>query len=228
MVPIFYRVFNIFVLILAPSGSLSPVTMASELTPSLPPLLLLSSQQQQQLTLPLVTPVLPSVTTSLPMTTSSANIEYHQQQQLLTPKLSPFLRHCEETGLFQDLRNIGAISSLTGPPGDTTTITVPITTTATMVSTRSTELPSNSSLFSLSSSGILTRMSNPFEETFKQAVLQKQKCDSKLAENLFSVNNNTNGDLNTPFISTTTIMNSSNNHNNSSKCSFYLSNINEK
>lgn len=193
--------------------------MASELTPSLPPLLLLSpQQQQQQLTLPLVTPVLPSVTTSSPMTTTAATIEYNQQQQqLLTPKLSPFLRHCEESGLFQDLRNIGAISSLTVPPDDTTTITVPVTATATMVSTRSTELPSNSNLFSLSSSGILTRMPNPFEETFKQAVLQKEKCDLKLAENLFHDNNDTSGDLNTPFISTTSIVNSSNNHKNSSK-----------
>lgn len=211
-------------MILAPSGSLSPGTMASELTPSLPPLLLLSpQQQQQQLTLPLVTPVLPSVTTSLPMTTTTAAIEFNQQQQLSTPKLSPFLRHCEETGLFQDLRNIGSISSsLTGPPGDTTTITVPVTASTTIVSTTSTELPSNSSLFGLSSSTILTHMPNPFDETFKQAVLQQQKCDSKLAENLFNENSDTNGDLNTPFISTTTIVNSTNNHN-SSKCSLYIS-----
>lgn len=113
-------------------------------------------------------------------------------------------------GLFHDLQNIVVMSSING---DTTS--VPVSTTATMVTTSASTASATSNLFGLSSTAILTTMmmANPFDETFKQAVLQKQKNDTKFSENCFSNNNNNNNDdeLNTPFIATTTDVNKTNN-----------------
>lgn len=216
-----YCVNNIEYILLftASSDLISPGTIAAQSTPS--PLLLLSPlPEQRQLTLPLLSPLIPSVTTSTTMTTSAAT-EYNQhQQQLPTP--NTFIRHCEDMGLFHDLQNIVVMSSLTGPSDDTTFTTVPITTTSTMVTTSAGQ-PGTSNVFSSSSNGVLTTMmmANPFDETFKQAVLQQQKTDGNPTENILS-NNNNDGELNTPFIVPTTVVEISRNINNS--CKLYIKN----
>lgn len=120
-------------------------------------------------------------------------------------------------GLFHDLQNIVVMSSLTGQSTDSATTSVPVSTASTIVTTStSTGQPSTSNLCGSSTTAIVTTMmmANPFDETFKQAVMQQQK--SNLSENHF--NNNTNdGDLNTPFITSTTDIDTSNSNN--SKCS---------
>jgi len=182
--------------------------------------MLSSPPQQRQLNLPLLTPVLPSVTTSIPImttTTTTAAIENNEQQQLPTP--NTFIRHCDDMGLFHDLQNIVVMSSLTGPSGDTTITTVPDSTAASKVTTITSTGQPTSNLFDSSLTSIVTTMmmANPFDETFKQAVLQQQKNEANHpSENIFSHNNNNDGDLNTPFIATTTVVNTSNN--NTSKC----------
>lgn len=111
------------------------------------------------------------------------------------------------------------MSSLTGPTGETTISTAPESTAAKVVTTTtSTGQPTSSSLFDSSSTAIVTTMmmANPFDETFKQAVLQQQKNEANPSENLFNHNNNNDGDLNTPFIPTTNVVNTTNN--NTSKC----------
>lgn len=201
----------------APSDSLSPVTTIAQSTP--PPLLLLSPlPEQRQLALPLLTPLLPSVTT--PMTTSVATEHNQHQQQLPTP--NTFIRHCEDMGLFHDLQNIVVMSSLTGPPDNTASTTIPVTTTATMVTTSApTGQHTASNLFGSSSTAVLTTMmmANPFDETFKQAVLQQQKTLENPTENILN-NNNNDGELNTPFIVPTTIIDISRSIKNS--CKFFL------
>lgn len=180
--------------------------------------MLSSSPHQQQLNLPLLTPVLPSVTTSTPMmtTTNTTGTEHNEQQQLPTP--NTFIRHCDDMGLFHDLQNIVVMSSLTGPSGDTTITTVPVSTAATILTTdTSTGQPTSLNLFDSSSTAIVTTMmmANPFDETFKQAVLQQQSNETNPSENLFNHNDNNDGDLNTPFIATTTIVDTSNNNSSS-------------
>jgi len=184
--------------------------------------MLSSPPQQQQLNLPLLTPIHQTVTTSMPMitkttTTTTTAIENNEQQQLPTP--NTFIRHCDDMGLFHDLQNIVVMSSLTGPSCDTTITSVPASNAATIVTTAtSTGQPISSNLFESTSTGIMTTMmmANPFDETFKQAVLQQQKNEANPSENIFNHNNNNDGDLNTPFIATTTVVNTSNN--NISKC----------
>ncbi|XP_025196804.1 anaphase-promoting complex subunit cdh1-like [Melanaphis sacchari] len=199
-----------------PPDPLSPVPTTEELSTSQPSLLMLSSpSQQQQINLPLLTPILPSVTTSMSMmtTTTTTSTEHYEQQQLPTP--NTFIRHCDDMGLFHDLQNIVVMSSLTGPTNDTTISTAPTSTAATVITTAaSTGQPNSSNLFDSSSTAIVTTMmmANPFDETFKQAVLQQQKNEINLSENLFNHNNSNDGDLNTPFIPTTTAVNTSNNN----------------
>ncbi|VVC26047.1 Basic-leucine zipper domain [Cinara cedri] len=198
------------------SDPLSPVTTSSELTP----LLVIPPTQQPQLALPLLTPIMPPVT-SAPDKTTAVSTE-HNQTQLHTP--NTFIRLCEDIGLFHDLQNIVVMSSC--QPADTATSTVPVSTAATIVTTStstgqpttstgqpttSTGQPTTSNLCSSSTTAIVTTMmmANPFDETFKQAVLQQQKSDINLPENHFSTSSN-DGDLNTPFITTTTIVDTSN------------------
>lgn len=191
-----------------------PLSTTEELSTPQPPLLMLSSPpQQQQLNLPLLTPVHPSVTTSMSMTTMTTTTatENNKQQELPTP--NTFIRHCDDIGLFNDLQNIVVMSSLTGPLGDTTITTVPASTAATIVTTATTTgQPTSSNLFDSSSTAIVATMmmANPFDETFKQAVLKQQKNEANTSENPFNHNNNNDGDLNTPFIATTTVVNTSN------------------
>uniref|UniRef100_A0A2S2NCC5 BZIP domain-containing protein n=1 Tax=Schizaphis graminum TaxID=13262 RepID=A0A2S2NCC5_SCHGA len=199
-----------------PPDPLSPVPTTEELSPSQPPLLMLSSpQQQQQLNIPLLTPVIPSVTSSMSMmtTTTTTSTDHNEQQQLPTP--NTFIRHCDDMGLFHDLQNIVVMSSLTGPTGDTTISTASASNAATIITTAtSTGQPTSSNLFDSSSTAIVTTMmmANPFDETFKQAVLQQQQNEVNPSENLFNHNDNNDGDLNTPFIATTTTVNTSNNN----------------
>jgi len=192
----------------------SPESMASELTPSMPSVLLLSSPQQQQ-TLPLLTPILPSVTSSVSVTSSSTNTGLSQQHQLPTP--NTFIRHCEDMGLFHDLQNVVIMSPLSGS-GETSAVSV-TTTTSTVTTPTSIKQPITSNMFGLSSTAVLTTMmmANPFDETFKQAVLEKQKNDLNPTECIFN-NHNNDDELNTPFIPTTcNTVNLSKNKNISSK-----------
>lgn len=155
-----------------------------------------------------------SPVTSAPDKTTAVSTEQNQTQ-LTTP--NTFIRLCEDMGLFHDLQNIVVMSSC--QPADTATTTVPVSTAATIVTTStSTGQPTTSNLCSSSTTAIVTTMmmANPFDETFKQAVLQQQKSDINLSENHFN-NSSNDGDLNTPFITTTTVVDTSNN--NSSKCS---------
>ncbi|CAH1731026.1 unnamed protein product [Aphis gossypii] len=202
-----------------PPDPLSPIPTTEELSPSQPPLLMLSSPpQQHQLNLPLLTPVIPSVTTSMSMmttTTTTSTEQHNEQQQLPTP--NTFIRHCDDMGLFHDLQNIVVMSSLTGPTGETTISTASESTAAKVVTTAtSTRQPTSPSLFDSSSTAIVTTMmmANPFDETFKQAVLQQQKNEANPSEHLFNHNNNNDGDLNTPFIPTTTVVNTTKNSTN--------------
>lgn len=189
-----------FKLFTVPPGPQSPGATITDVTP----LLLLSpSQQQHQSNLPILTPVLPS--TSLPITTTT---EYDQQHQLPTP--NTFIKHCEDIGLFHDLQNVSVMSSLSGPQADTVTTESPVTTINTntsMVATSTQSVTSN--VFSSSSTMM---MANPFDETFKQAVLQQQNSDENLSKKVFNNYKNNNNDLNTPFIVPTTveILNSNN------------------
>lgn len=184
--------------------------------------MLSSPPQQQQLNLPLLTQVHQSVTTSMPMmtktttTTTTTAIENNEQQQLPTP--NTFIRHCDDMGLFHDLQNIVVMSSLTGPSGDTTITSVPASNSATIVTTATSTGQPTSNLFDSTSTAIVTTMmmANPFDETFKQAVLEQQQNEANPSENIFNHNNNNDGDLNTPFIATTTVVNTSNK--NTSKC----------
>jgi hypothetical protein len=151
----------------------------------------------------------------MPMTTTAITSE--QNQQLPTP--NTFIRHCDDIGLFHDLQNIVVMGSLTGSSDDTASTTVPITTNVAMVTTStSTEQPITSNVFGPSSTAIVTTlmMANPFDETFKQAVLQQQKSNTNSSEIIFNNNNNNDGDLNTPFIATTTAVDISNNSKNNS------------
>lgn len=160
--------------------------------------------------MPLLTPLLPSLSTPVPMAASCTSVE-HFQQQLPTP--NTFIRHCEDMGLFHDLQNIMVMSSINGTPGVTTTTSMAVSNPTTMVTSSSTEQ-------SITSTAIVTTMmmANPFDETFKQAVLQQQKNDLNSPENILNNSNNKNdGDLNTPFIATTTVVSSSDDNNNSSK-----------
>lgn len=188
-----------------PPDPLSPGTTPSELTP----LLLLPQSHQPQLGLPMLTPVMP------PVTSVSIKTTDNNQQQLPTP--NTFIRLCEDIGLFHDLQNIVVMSSVTGQPTDIATTTVPVSTAPTIVTTStSTGQPTMSNLCGSSAIVTTMMMANPFDETFKQAVLQQQKTDGSLSENNFN-SKNTDGDLNTPFISTTSVVGTSNN--NSSKFS---------
>lgn len=200
-----------FKLFTAPPGPLSPGATVTDVTP----LLLLSPSHQQHqlnLNLPILTPVLPS--TTIPITTTTATTEYDQQHQLPTP--NTFIKHCEDMGLFHDLQNIVVMSSLSGSQGDTVTTEIPVTTINTnssMVTTTAQSMTSN--IFSSSSTENITTMmmANPFDETFKQAVLQQQNNDANPSKKVFNdYKNNNNGDLNTPFIVPTTveILNSNN------------------
>lgn len=153
----------------------------------------------------------------MPMTTTAMTSEQNQQQ-LPTP--NTFIRHCDDIGLFHDLQNIVVMSSLSGSSGDIATTTVPVSTNVTMISSSaSPEQPITSNVFGPSSTAIVTTMmmANPFDETFKQAVLQQQKSDTNSSEIIFHNNNNNDGDLNTPFIATTTAVDTSNNNKNSCK-----------
>jgi len=149
-------------------------------------------------------------------TTTTSTEQHNEQQQLPTP--NTFIRHCDDMGLFHDLQNIVVMSSLTGPTGETTISTASESTAAKVVTTTSIGQPTSSSLFDSSSTAIVTTMmmANPFDETFKQAVLQQQKNEANPSEHLFNHNNNNDGDLNTPFIPTTTVVNTTNNS--ASKC----------
>lgn len=152
------------------------------------------------------------------MSMTPTAITSEQNQQLPTP--NTFIRHCDDIGLFHDLQNIVVMGSLTESSGDMVTTTVPVTTNVTMVTTSaSTEQPITSNVFCPSSTAIVTTltMANPFDETFKQAVLQQQKRDTNSSEIIFHNNNNNDGDLNTPFIVTTTAVDISNNNKNSCK-----------
>jgi len=203
----------------AQPGPQSPQSTTPELNTPLPSLLLLSPRtQQQHLTLPLLTPVLPSV----PMTTTAATTEHDDQQQLPTP--NTFIRHCEDMGLFHDLQNIVVMSPLSGSIGDTVNTSATATTATTNMSTSTkitasplTEHPSSSNFFdSLSTAMLKTMMmDNPFDETFKQAVLQQEKKDADLVENYFNNSNNNDGELNTPFIATTIDLNRTKTNNSS-------------
>lgn len=212
----YYYIFKHFIFT-APSESLSPGATVTDLTP----LLLVSpSQQQHQLNLPLLTPILPSTTTPVSMTTTTATTE---NDQLPTP--NTFIRHCEDMGLFNDLQNIVVMSSLSGPQNDMVTTTVPVTTITTnakMVTTSASiaQLTTSNVVFSSSSTPNITTMmmSNPFDETFKQAVLQQQNSDTNQSGNMFNnYTNHNNDDLNTPFITPTTVVEISNANNNTSE-----------
>lgn len=155
------------------------------------------------------------------MTTNTAITEYNEQQQQL-PTPNTFIRHCEDMGLFQDLQNVVIMSPLAGPLENTVTTVVSVATTTTVNTTvttlASTEQSNTSNLFGIPSTAVLTTMmmANPFDETFKQAVLRQQKKDINLIENNFNNNNNNNdGELNTPFIATTNVLDATKNINSS-------------
>lgn len=168
--------------------------------------------------LPMLTPMLSLGTSSPSMTTNTAITEYNEQQQQL-PTPNTFLRHCEDMGLFQDLQNVVIMSPLTGPLENTATTEESVATTTTVNTTlASTEQSNTSNLFGIPSTAVLATMmmANPFDETFKQAVLRQQKKDINLIENNFNNNNNNNdGELNTPFIATTNVLDATKNTNSS-------------
>jgi len=114
-------------------------------------------------------------------------------------------------GLFKDLQNV-VIKS--GPSGDTAADSAPATAPVAAVVTVPTPTmqPTTSNLrISLSNAAVKTMMmANPFDETFKQAVLQQQKAHTNPSRNIF---NNNDGELNTPFIVPTTVENTSTNSN---------------
>lgn len=196
---------------------LLPGLMTPDLTKPLPPLVLLSPQQQQQQqsslprTLPLLTPILPSV----PTTTNATAME-HNEQQLPTP--NTFFRHCDDLGLFNDIQNVVVMSPSTESLGDIDGTTVTVTTTA-VSSPALTRQPTTSNLLGLSSTAVIKTlmMANPFDETFKQAVLQQQQNSTNPTKNVLNNNNNNDdGELNTPFIASTNVLEAIKNNN--SKC----------
>lgn len=152
----------------------------------------------------MLSPVLPPVS----LNTTAETTVHNDQQQLSTP--NTFIRHCEDMGIFHDLQNMIVMSSPSpGSLGNTVTTTATATSVTINMCTSTTSL-SKEQLFplnafeSLSNSGLKTvMMDNPFDKTFKQAVLQQQKKGSKLVENHLNNINITDGELNTPFIATT-------------------------
>lgn len=115
------------------------------------------------------------------------------------------------------------MSPLAGSLENTATTVVSVATTTTVNTTvttlASTEQSNTSNLFGIPSTAVLTTMmmANPFDETFKQAVLRQQKKDINLIENNFNNNNNNNNDdeLNTPFIASTNVLDVTKNTNSS-------------